>query len=419
MEHEINESPFSGIANTLKKYGGKDNIKDEPKKVAPKRSAFHGDIAMTGHKEKINKDGSRSYSKVLPDHDDDADVKTVAAVQKDVAKQVGAEEPVKRGRGRPKGVGAKAGSYKPRDPAKKAASAAKAAATKAANKAKRAQLTKEDLDEFLEGFDFNGLVDFMLSEDVQSLGSEDKQLIAAYVRSEISEATLDEENINEGPFSGIGKFLMKRKMRRGMDSDFKTADKMYRSADHMSGEPSSGNSNRPFMAAMNDHARKERILNRLRRESTDTEEVEEATDTEVRDPKTGKLISWKHVGDNKPARGTVTDKSGAKHTDMSRARDLARKAITKEKNEEVELEEANYRVHTKTADGRDGPKILINAVDDANAEFQANQKIGQKPYRGHSVAKIEKINKNVNESVSDMDRYSDAVGKGVFSKLAR
>lgn len=327
MEHEINESPFSGIANTLKKYGGKDNIKDEPKKVAPKRSAFHGDIAMTGHKEKINKDGSRSYSKVLPDHDDDADVKTVAAVQKDVAKQVGAEEPVKRGRGRPKGVGAKAGSYKPRDPAKKAASAAKAAATKAANKAKRAQLTKEDLDEFLEGFDFNGLVDFMLSEDVQSLGSDDKRLIAAYVR--------------------------------------------------------------------------------------------EATDTEVRDPKTGKLISWKHVGDNKPARGTVTDKSGAKHTDMSRARDLARKAITKEKNEEVELEEANYRVHTKTADGRDGPKILINAVDDANAEFQANQKIGQKPYRGHSVAKIEKINKNVNESVSDMDRYKDAVGKGVFSKLAR
>lgn len=296
MEHEINESPFGGIANTLKKYGGKDNIKDDPKKVAPKRSAFHGDIAMTGHKEKINKDGSRSYSKVLPDHDDDAEVKTVAAVQKDVAKQVGAEEPVKRGRGRPKGVGAKAGSYKPRDPASKAASAAKAAASKAANKAKRAQLTKEDLDEFLEGFDFNGLVDFMLSEDVQSMGSEDKQFIAAYVRSEMSEAT---------------------------------------------------------------------------------------------------------------------------DTDMSRARDLARKAIAKEKNEEVELEEATHRIHTKTADGRDGPKILIAAFDDANAKFQANQRIGQKPYRGHSVSKIEKINKNVNESVSTMDRYSDAVGKGVFSKLAR
>ncbi len=294
MEHEINESPFGGIANTLKKYGGKDNIKDEPKKVAPKRSAFHGDIAMTGHKEKINKDGSRSYSKVLPDHDDDAEVKTVAAVQKDVAKQVGAEEPVKRGRGRPKGVGAKAGSYKPRDPASKAASAAKAAASRAANKAKRAQLTKEDLDEFLEGFDFNGLVDFMLSEDVQSMGSEDKQFIAAYVRSEMSEAT---------------------------------------------------------------------------------------------------------------------------DTDMSR--DLARKAIAKEQNEEVDLEEATHRIHTKTADGRDGPKILIAAFDDANAKFQANQRIGQKPYRGHSVAKIEKINKNVNESVSTMDRYSDAVGKGVFSKLAR
>ena len=331
MEHEINESPFGGIANTLKKYGGKDNIKDEPKKVAPRRSAFHGDIAMTGHKEKINKDGSRSYSKVLPDHDDDAEVKTVAAVQKDVAKQVGAEEPVKRGRGRPKGVGAKAGSYKPRDPAAKAASAAKAAASKAANKAKRAQLTKEDLDEFLEGFDFNGLVDFMLSEDVQSMGSDDKQFIAAYVRSEMSEST----------------------------------------------------------------------------------------DTEVRDPKTGKLVSWKHVGDNKQARGTVTDKSGAKHTDMSRTRDLARKAIAKEQNEEVDLEEATHRIHTKTADGRDGPKILIAAFDDANAKFQANQRIGQKPYRGHSIAKIERINKNVHESVSNMDRYADAVGKGVFSKLTR
>ena len=331
MEHEINESPFAGIANTLKKYGGTEKIKDEPKKVAPKRSAFHGDIAMTGHKEKINKDGSRSYSKILPDHDDDTEVKTVAAVQKDVAKQVGAEEPVKRGRGRPKGVGAKAGSYKPRDPAKKAASAAKAAATKAANKAARAALTKEDLDECLEGLDFNGLVDFMMSEDVQSMDSANKQALAAYVRSSLTEAS----------------------------------------------------------------------------------------DTEVRDPKTGKLISWKHEGDWKNAKGTVTDKSGAKHTDMSRARDLARKAIDKEKNEEVELEEATHRIHTKTSDGRDGPKILINAIDDANAEFQANQKIGQKPYRGHSVAKIEKINKNVNESVSTMDRYSSAVSKGVFSKLAR
>ena len=269
MEHEINESPFAGIANTLKKYGGTEKIKDEPKKVAPKRSAFHGDIAMTGHKEKINKDGSRSYSKILPDHDDDAEVKTVAAVQKDVAKQVGAEEPVKRGRGRPKGVGAKAGSYKPRDPAKKAASAAKAAATKAANKAARAALTKEDLDECLEGLDFNGLVDFMMSEDVQSMDASNKQVLAAYVRSSLAEAS----------------------------------------------------------------------------------------DTEVRDTKTGKLISWKHEGDWKKTKGTVTDKSGAKHDGNSRARHLARQAIAKEKN--------------------------------------------------------------VNESVSDMDRYAIAVGKGVFSKLAR
>lgn len=193
MDHEINESPFAGIANTLKKYGGSERIKDEPKKVAPKRSAFHGDISLTGHKEKINKDGSRSYSKVLPDYDDDTEVKTVAAVQKDVAKQVGAAEPVKRGRGRPKGVGAKAGSYKPRDPAKKAASAAKAAATKAANRAAKAALTKEDLDEILEGFRLNEMVDFMLSEDVQNLDPVSKKTLATYVRDSLHEGKRTEE----------------------------------------------------------------------------------------------------------------------------------------------------------------------------------------------------------------------------------
>jgi hypothetical protein len=331
MKHEINESPFAGIANTLKKYGGSERIKDEPKKVAPKRSAFHGDISLTGHKEKINKDGSRSYSKVLPDYDDDTEVKQVAAVQNDVAKQTGAAEPVKRGRGRPKGVGAKAGSYKPRDPAKKAASAAKAAATKAANRAAKAALTKEDLDEILEGFGLNEMVDFMLSEDVQNLDPVSKKTLATYVR----------DSLHEG----------KR--------------------------------------------------------------------TEVRDPKTGKLISWTYIGDNKPARGTVTDKSGAKHTEMSRVRDFARKAISQgSKNEEVEtVEEATHIVHTKLADGRQGPKIKLNAIDGDNADFQAKNLIGQKPYRGHTIEKIEKIEKKVNESA--MDKYVDAIGGNVFGKLAR
>ena len=197
MKQEINESPFAGIANTLKKYGGAERVKDEPKKGTPRRSAFHGDIAMTGHKEKINKNGSRTYTKVLADYDDGDEVKAVANVKKDVAKQTGADEPVKRGRGRPKGVGAKAGSYKPRDPAAKAASAAKAAATKAANKAARAQLTKEDLDECFAGLDLNGLVDFMMSEDIQSLDTSDKQFIAAYIRSSIQEATGDDVEDDE------------------------------------------------------------------------------------------------------------------------------------------------------------------------------------------------------------------------------
>ena len=329
MEHEINESPFAGIANTLKKYGGSERIKDEPKKVAPKRSAFHSDISLTGHKEKINKDGSRSYSKVLPDYDDDTEVKQVAAVQNDVAKQTGAAEPVKRGRGRPKGVGAKAGSYKPRDPAKKAASAAKAAATKAANRAAKAALTKEDLDEILEGFGLNEMVDFILSEDVQNLDPASKKTLATYVRDSLHEE--------------------KR--------------------------------------------------------------------TEVRDSKTGELKSWKYEGDWKKAKGTVTDKSGAKHTDMSRTRDMARKAIEKKTNEEVSIEEATHLVHTKLADGRPGPKIKLNAIDGDNADFQAKNLIGQKPYRGHTIEKIEKIEKKVNESA--MDKYVDAIGGNVFGKLAR
>ena len=76
-----------------------------------------------------------------------------------------------------------------------------------------------------------------------------------------------------------------------------------------------------------------------------------------------------------------------------------------------------HLVHTKLADGRPGPKIKLNAIDGDNADFQAKNLIGQKPYRGHTIEKIEKIEKKVNESA--MDKYVDAIGGNVFGKLAR
>jgi hypothetical protein len=80
------------------------------------------------------------------------------------------------------------------------------------------------------------------------------------------------------------------------------------------------------------------------------EDIDEATGTEVRDPKTGKLISWKHVGDNRLARIVITDKSGAKHTAMSRVRDMARNAIKKETTKESVEESTQAPTTTKISE---------------------------------------------------------------------
>ena len=80
------------------------------------------------------------------------------------------EPPVKRGRGRPAGVGAKAGGYKPRDPAKKAASAAKAAASKAANRAMRKESFDEEfMGSLIEGFEEEDFEDFLQCEEFDDL----------------------------------------------------------------------------------------------------------------------------------------------------------------------------------------------------------------------------------------------------------
>lgn len=65
-------------------------------------------------------------------------------------------------------------------------------------------------------------------------------------------------------------------------------------------------------------------------------DIEEAKRTEVRDPKTGKVVKWKEEGDWHKATGDVVDKSGAKHGAYSKVRDLARKGIKKVTQEELE-----------------------------------------------------------------------------------
>ena len=188
-KENLSEMDFGSIAKTLKKYGGSTPVKNEPSK-APKRSSVHTDMAMTGHKEVINKDGSKTYKKVLPDHDTDhEEVKKAAEVKKDVAAQAG-EAPVKRGRGRPAGS---YGSYKPRSAETRAAAAAKSAASKAANRAAKAKLTKEDLDELIGEFNLNEMVDFLVSEEVANLSEADKKTLSKYIKSK-TEATEDDEN---------------------------------------------------------------------------------------------------------------------------------------------------------------------------------------------------------------------------------
>ena len=71
----------------------------------------------------------------------------------------------------------------------------------------------------------------------------------------------------------------------------------------------------------------------------DVNHVAEEKDTIERDAQ-GKLKSWKHEGDwHKSAGGTTTDKSGAKHTPYSKARDLARTALKKTLTKEEAISE--------------------------------------------------------------------------------
>ena len=100
----------------------------------------------------------------------------------DAAKAAEKAEAPKRGRGRPAGVGAKTGSYKPRDPAKKAASAAKAAASKAANRAARnEEFDNEFMGSLIEGFEDEDFNDFLQCEEFEELDEATQEALINFI----------------------------------------------------------------------------------------------------------------------------------------------------------------------------------------------------------------------------------------------
>jgi len=100
----------------------------------------------------------------------------------DAAKSAEVAAAPKRGRGRPAGVGAKTGSYKPRDPASKAASAAKAAASKAANRASRnEEFDNEFMGSLIEGFEDEDFDDFLYCEEFDELDEATQEALINFI----------------------------------------------------------------------------------------------------------------------------------------------------------------------------------------------------------------------------------------------
>lgn len=408
---EIDEMDFSSMASQLKKYGGKENVKDGVK-GAQSRSKYAPDYTMTGHKEKVTSTG-RQYSKVLPDYDDEDDVK---AAKKSVT--TGATPQEKRGRGRPKGVGAKAGQYKPRDPEKKAASAAKAAASKAANKAKKAALTNEDCEEIFEGLTFDDMMEVMIDEEVVALDELSKGTLGSYIKKasvDLAKASVVAANkMHDNDFDGAIAVANKGGNRRKgivKATDRLTKESVDEAADVKVGSivtPKIGpHAGRPHtvihvhddgtfnikpnmdVKKVKYHLGAARCSKKDLQESVDVNEIvkadefsleelalfieseefnaldenelnllegifNESSDTLVKD-KSGKVVKFKHEGDWKDSKkDPIVDKSGAKHTAHSRVRDLARTAIKRASKGEINF------VQSQNESEKTGTKPAIN-----------------------------------------------------------
>lgn len=116
-------------------------------------------------------------------------------------------------------------------------------------------------------------------------------------------------------------------------------------------------------------------------------ELGEEKDIVIRD-KSGKVTKWSHEGDwRKSASGTTTDKSGAKHTPYSKARDLARtalkKTLTKEDTEQIdELDKSTIASYAKKS-AAELPKHQANATIKHTGPI-ANAHAGKHPKTGES-----------------------------------
>lgn len=76
--------------------------------------------------------------------------------------------------------------------------------------------------------------------------------------------------------------------------------------------------------------------------------------------------------------------------------------------EQIEDLDEKYLVHVKK-NGQPAGTIRINAMDQENAEYQARNMVGKKPYRGYELHKV------VKEEVEDLDEeVSHAVGDKVY-----
>ncbi len=202
FDHKTNEaekSPWPGSAEYKKRFGASSSSTDKSYSTS------------TTNVEK--KDG---VTRVTRKYDD-----RTGETPDEPAREGTPEQP-KRGRGRPAGVGAKKGFYKPRDPAKKAESAAKAAASKAANKAAKAALTKEDCDEIFEDIEtFDEMIDMMMDEAVVGLDEVSKATLGSYIKLAVCEAN----EIDEVSGELLGRYIQKaRKDRDARQAHSNTLD---------------------------------------------------------------------------------------------------------------------------------------------------------------------------------------------------
>ena len=100
-------------------------------------------------------------------------------------------------------------------------------------------------------------------------------------------------------------------------------------------------------------------------------------------------------------------------TSKTSKRNLSKNSIhgavkVKATNEEV-LDEATHVIHM-LSNGKPAGRMRISAIDDQNAQWQAKNMMGKKPYRGYSVHKVERITE---------DAPANAVGGGAVAGMGK